>query len=191
MLTCQIHHIFTPHAWSWLSVLYWLHSICSNMTTWKLNYAYRWQWNWALYFGHLLLATIVIIKHCEHLLTNAQLPCYLWSIQVVPNNTLVTFIIERLKWKPKNSFVFLEAIVKYSQSNLSCVEKCMLLIFCIFHYEKKEVFYDWVYNSILSCNEHLQFIIFLHPWVISDKLQDIQLTIYTINCNFIATPLWL
>ncbi len=57
---------------------------------------------------------------------------------------------------------------------------------------EKGVFYNWVYNSTLSCNEHLHFTIILHPWVISDKLhklQNIQLTIYTINCNFITiTP---
>jgi hypothetical protein len=48
---------------------------------------------------------------------------------------------------------------------------------------KKGVFDNWAYNLVLSCNDHLQLTIFLHPWVLSNnlhELQDMQFTKYTI-----------
>jgi len=62
--TFQIHFMFAPHACGLLGVLNMLYSQCCGMAAWRINYLYKHQWNGVLHFGHLLLATIKVIKHC-------------------------------------------------------------------------------------------------------------------------------
>jgi hypothetical protein len=76
---------------------------------------------------------------------------------------------------------------------------------------KKRCFTTELATQFLSCNDHLQLTIFLHPWVPSNKLHELQkiqfiiytISLYAIHCNTIGTllqqflfnyyvtPLWL
>ncbi len=63
MPTFQIHFMFVPHACGLLGVLNMLYSQCCGMAIWKFDD--KCWWNGALHFGHLLLTTIKVIRHCR------------------------------------------------------------------------------------------------------------------------------
>jgi hypothetical protein len=44
----------------------------------------------------------------------------------------------------------------------------------IIDYEKKGCFATGLAVQFLNCNNHLQLIVFLHPWMLLDKLYELQ-----------------
>jgi hypothetical protein len=126
--------MFTPHSYGLSSVLKILYSQCCGIVIWKLNCLYRCWWNGILRYGHLLFATIKVIMHYR-LYTCWQVPdCHVFFS---PKGE------QQMKhWSPffmktwgvghKNSHVFFEPTMKYSQSNLGSIGQSTLLISCRF-----------------------------------------------------------
>jgi hypothetical protein len=61
----QIHFMYAPHVCGLLGVLNILYSQCCGMATQRLNCSYRHRWNGVLHCGHLLLATVKVMRHCK------------------------------------------------------------------------------------------------------------------------------
>jgi hypothetical protein len=134
MLTFQIHFMFMPHACGLLGVSNMLYSQCCGMVVWKLNCSYRCQWNGALHYGHLLFATIKVIKDygwymCWQM-PKSYPPSSLNGEQQIRHS--FPFCVKGWSLGHKSFFIFSNTTVTYSKSSSRCVAQSMHLLSYIY-----------------------------------------------------------
>jgi hypothetical protein len=133
MPTFQIHFMSVPHACGLLGVLNILYSQCCGMAAWILNCLYRCQWNGAPHYGHLFLATIKVIRHCRWYtcwqVPKIHAPFGPNGEQQIRNSS--PFCMKGWGVGHKNSLVFVDMMITYSQSSLGCVTQLMLALSAI------------------------------------------------------------
>jgi hypothetical protein len=122
-------HVCTPLLWL-SGVLIILYSKCCGMVIWKLNCLYRCWWNGVLHCGHLFFPTIKVIMHYG-LYMCWQVPnCHVLSNPKGEQCMKHWFPFCMKAWSVghKNSHVFFEPTMRYSQSNLGSISQSTLLI---------------------------------------------------------------
>jgi hypothetical protein len=125
---------------------------------WILNFSYRCQWNGALHCEHLLFTTIKVIRHCKWYMCWQVLKIHASSSwngkQQIRHSS--PFCMKGWGVGHKNSLVFVDTTMTYSQSSLGCVIQSMLALSAILGKLSKNIS-DILGHGVKPCDWNFPF----------------------------------